>query len=161
MAIVYYDDFIYQNQSFIYAYTDIGICFIGSPNSDINEMNDFIKPEKIIKKANNTIKEELISYLSGKLIEFNQAIDLSWSTAFQKSVYSALSQVKYSELTDYSSLASTINQPTATRAVATAVAKNPVLFMIPCHRVIRKNGSLGGYRAGLPLKQYLLNLEKK
>lgn len=77
-------------------------------------------------------------------------------TAFQKKVWDALMKIPAGQTRSYSQLASELGQPHAARAVASACARNKVAIVVPCHRVIRGNGTLGGYRWGLPLKQQLL-----
>jgi AraC family transcriptional regulator, regulatory protein of adaptative response / methylated-DNA-[protein]-cysteine methyltransferase len=81
-------------------------------------------------------------------------------TSFQKRVWTALQTLPFGTTTTYSHLAAQIGSPTATRAVATACAANPVAVLIPCHRVVRADGSLAGYRWGLQRKQALLAREK-
>jgi AraC family transcriptional regulator of adaptative response/methylated-DNA-[protein]-cysteine methyltransferase len=80
-------------------------------------------------------------------------------TEFQRAVWRALLKIEAGRLSTYSRLASTIGRPRATRAVANAVGRNPVSVLIPCHRVIRNDGSLGGYRWGTERKRALLALE--
>lgn len=82
------------------------------------------------------------------------------ASAFQHQVWQALQAIPIGTTVSYSELASTIGQPTATRAVARACATNPVALVIPCHRVVQKNGGLGGYRWGVTRKQALLHLER-
>jgi AraC family transcriptional regulator of adaptative response/methylated-DNA-[protein]-cysteine methyltransferase len=74
-------------------------------------------------------------------------------------VWKALLEIPSGSLCTYSSLAEAIGRPTATRAVASAVGDNPISWFIPCHRVIRKGGNLGGYRWGLPRKKVMLAWE--
>jgi AraC family transcriptional regulator of adaptative response/methylated-DNA-[protein]-cysteine methyltransferase len=81
-------------------------------------------------------------------------------TAFQKKVWDALMRIPAGHTRSYAELASALGQPTAARAVASACAHNKVAILVPCHRVIRGDGSLGGYRWGLPLKQQLLERER-
>ncbi len=81
-------------------------------------------------------------------------------TSFQKRVWTALQTLPFGTTTTYSRLAAQIGAPTATRAVATACAANPIAVIVPCHRVVRADGSLAGYRWGLQRKQALLNREK-
>jgi AraC family transcriptional regulator of adaptative response/methylated-DNA-[protein]-cysteine methyltransferase len=83
------------------------------------------------------------------------------ATAFQQRVWQALQQIPRGETRSYSQLASDLGSPTATRAVAAACAANPVAVIVPCHRVIGKNGSLTGYRWGTERKRKLLETEKK
>ena len=70
-------------------------------------------------------------------------------------------QIPFGETTTYKELATAIAQPTATRAVGNAVGKNPVSYVVPCHRVIRTSGALGGYRWGLERKTAMLNWEQQ
>ncbi len=77
-------------------------------------------------------------------------------TPFQLDVWRALLQVPWGDRTTYQQLAAAIGQPTAARAVGNAVGKNPVAYLIPCHRVVRASGELGGYRWGIGLKAALL-----
>jgi AraC family transcriptional regulator of adaptative response/methylated-DNA-[protein]-cysteine methyltransferase len=81
-------------------------------------------------------------------------------TAFQKKVWDALMRIPSGETRSYAQLAALLGQPDAARAVASACAHNRVAIVVPCHRVIRGDGSLGGYRWGLPLKQRLLDRER-
>ncbi|MGR3741321.1 methylated-DNA--[protein]-cysteine S-methyltransferase [Companilactobacillus sp. DQM5] len=159
MKTIFYDFISINNKNIFYAYTDEGICFIGSPNKDINEINNFIKVDQLLKKENSFYEKSLLKYLQGKLHDLNLNIDLTWATKFQKSVYKELKKIGYGQTTTYSQLAINLKKPTSIRAVASAVAKNPILFVIPCHRVLRKDGSLGGFRAGIEFKKELLNLE--
>ena len=81
-------------------------------------------------------------------------------TAFQKKVWDALMRIPSGETRSYAQLAVQLGQPHAARAVASACARNKLAIVVPCHRVIRGDGSLGGYRWGLPLKQQLLERER-
>ncbi len=80
-------------------------------------------------------------------------------TNFQVQVWRALLQLPFGSLTTYKTIADMINRPTATRAVGTAIGKNPIGYLIPCHRVIRSNGELGGYLWGLSRKLSILGWE--
>lgn len=82
------------------------------------------------------------------------------ATPFQIKVWQALLNIPFGEVTTYSNIAKTINNENAVRAVGTAIGKNPLAYLIPCHRVIRNNGELGGYRWGLDRKQAMLNYEQ-
>jgi AraC family transcriptional regulator of adaptative response/methylated-DNA-[protein]-cysteine methyltransferase len=82
------------------------------------------------------------------------------ATAFQQRVWNALQQIPRGETRSYSQLAEELGSPTATRAVAGACAANPVAIVVPCHRVVGKNGSLTGYRWGTERKRKLLETEK-
>ncbi len=81
-------------------------------------------------------------------------------TAFQKRVWDALMKIPSGQTRSYADIAASLDSPNATRAVASACAHNRVAIVVPCHRVIRSDGSLGGYRWGLPLKERLLQRER-
>ncbi|MGM0631389.1 MAG: methylated-DNA--[protein]-cysteine S-methyltransferase [Pseudomonadota bacterium] len=81
-------------------------------------------------------------------------------TEFQQRVLSVLRDIPAGKTLSYQQVANKLNQPTATRAVASAIAKNPLIIVIPCHRVIGQDGSLRGFAAGLERKQKLLDLER-
>ncbi|BDU15289.1 methylated-DNA--[protein]-cysteine S-methyltransferase [Lysobacter auxotrophicus] len=81
-------------------------------------------------------------------------------TAFQKRVWDALMKIPHGETRSYSQVAEQIGHPKATRAVANACANNHLAIVVPCHRVVRGDGSLGGYRWGLPMKQRVLERER-
>ncbi len=102
------------------------------------------------------------SYFSGSPVEFDPALDLSGSTVFQRQVYQALRSIPYGEVRSYAWVAHKIGNPRAVRAVGGANAANPIPLIIPCHRVIRADGSLGGFSGtgGPALKQRMLSLEK-
>ncbi len=80
-------------------------------------------------------------------------------TPFQKQVWNALSKISYGQTLSYQGLAERIQKPKACRAVGSANGKNPLFIIIPCHRVIAANGSMGGYSGGLKVKEFLLRLE--
>ena len=81
-------------------------------------------------------------------------------TDFQQKVWFALSKIPYGQTVSYCDIAQTIGHPTAVRAVGTAIGKNPVSIMVPCHRVIGKNGSMTGFAGTIPVKETLLDLEE-
>lgn len=104
--------------------------------------------------------EQLEEYFSGKRTKFTVPLCPA-GTPFQQSVWSALREIPYGSLRSYKEVAEHMGRPTASRAVGMANNKNPILIMIPCHRVVGADGSLVGYAAGLPVKQRLLDLEKE
>ena len=102
-------------------------------------------------------KEELDAYFSGKGKEFT--VELApQGTAFQQAVWAAMAQIPYGKVVTYGQLAKAVGRPRACRAVANAVGKNPLLILLPCHRVVSAKGP-GGFSAGLHLKRRLLALE--
>ena len=107
-----------------------------------------------------TASSQLDLYHTGKLQQFDIPLDLSLGTPFQQSVWRALQQIPYGETISYAQLAQNIDKPTAYRAVANANGKNPFSIIIPCHRVVASDGTLGGYTGGLDKKLLLLEIEK-
>jgi AraC family transcriptional regulator of adaptative response/methylated-DNA-[protein]-cysteine methyltransferase len=104
--------------------------------------------------------EELLRHLDGSQPDLALPLDLQ-ATAFQLRVWDELRRIPYGTTVSYGQVAAAIGQPTATRAVASACARNPVALVTPCHRVIRESGEPGGYRWGLKRKEKLLELEKE
>ena len=107
----------------------------------------------------NVVKQ-LDQYFCGKLKNFTCKLDLSHGTPFQQKVWRQLTSIPYGKTQSYGTLAQAIDRPRAFRAVGNANGKNPLPLIIPCHRVIRENGELGGYTGGLDIKRFLLDLEK-
>lgn len=100
----------------------------------------------------------LQEYFRGRKLDLKPSIDIQ-ATAFQQRVWQELQKIPYGQTRSYSEIARAIGRPQAARAVARACATNPVAIVIPCHRVIREDGSLGGYGGGLARKRALLSLE--
>ncbi len=105
-----------------------------------------------------TIEKELNLYFTKQLTQFNTPIKLT-GTEFQRKAWRTLQEIPYGETRSYLQEAETIGKPTAYRAVANANGANPLVIIIPCHRIIAHNGKLGGYSAGLERKEQLLTLE--
>ena len=102
---------------------------------------------------------QLRDYFAGGLREFQLPL-APVGTAFQQRVWRELLNVKYGETRSYGDIARLIGAPAAVRAVGTANGRNPIPIVIPCHRIIGANGKLTGFGGGLPLKKFLLNLER-
>lgn len=105
------------------------------------------------------IKSELKNYFNGSLTEFKTPIHCVGS-CFQKRVWEELMRVPYGQTRSYAMQAAAIGQPSAYRAVANANGANPLVIIIPCHRIINSSGNLGGYTDGVVKKQWLFNHEK-
>lgn len=101
---------------------------------------------------------EIAEYLAGRRRQFTVSLDLE-GTPFQLQVWKALLRIPYGETRSYGEIARAIGRPTAARAVGMANHSNPVAIIVPCHRVIAGDGSLGGYAGGLKMKASLLRLE--
>ena len=111
-------------------------------------------------KITQQIEAELTSYFDGSLNEFTTPLATS-GTDFQRQTWAALQSIPHGETRSYAQLAEMIGKPAAVRAVASANANNGLALIIPCHRVIAKDGGLGGYAGGVDRKQKLLELESK
>lgn len=103
-------------------------------------------------------RRELDEYFARRLRRFTVPLDPQ-GTAFQRAVWTALTQIEFGATCSYADIARAIGRPTATRAVGAANGQNPIAIIIPCHRVIGSDGSLTGYGGGLERKRFLLALE--
>jgi methylated-DNA-[protein]-cysteine S-methyltransferase len=122
---------------------------------------DFQKPAKVLRKgkAPPLLKKELKEYFESGREEFTQKIGFMSGTEFEKAVWHALMKIPYGETRTYKWLAEKIGKPNASRAVGQALSRNPIPVIIPCHRVIESDGSLGGYSGGIDIKRRLLDIE--
>ena len=135
---------------------------------NINNLNNNVLPrhieitynkkEKITPLLQRTILQ-LQEYFLGQRKEFDLPINLK-GTNFQIKVWQELQKIPYGEVISYSELAERINCPKAIRAVGGACGKNPIPIIVPCHRVLGKNGNLTGFSGGINYKEKLLILEK-
>ncbi|HEY6301726.1 MAG TPA: bifunctional DNA-binding transcriptional regulator/O6-methylguanine-DNA methyltransferase Ada [Terriglobales bacterium] len=105
-------------------------------------------------------RESLLHLINGQETNPSLPLDIR-ATAFQRRVWEALQRIPRGETRSYNAVAKKIGMPKATRAVARACATNPVAVAIPCHRVVRQDGELGGYRWGIERKEQLLAMEKE
>lgn len=148
----------------VVAATQEGICRItfGNEKSFLKEIRSIYKGSLILRddKKLEPALSEIRNYFSGGLTEFASRLDLS-GTDFQKKVWKALLDIPYGKTASYKDVANMIGSPHSVRAVGGACGRNPVPMIIPCHRVIGSDGSLGGYSGGLHIKRALLNLEKR
>jgi len=147
--------------------SDVALYFLEFIDSGHIERNT----ARLEKRANATIlagtnapiehiKKELAAYFSGQLTTFNTPLCLQ-GTAFQIQVWTALKNIPFGQTRSYKDIATSISSPKAFRAVAQANATNPLTVIIPCHRVIRTDGNLGGYSGGgINRKTWLLDIEK-
>ncbi len=116
------------------------------------------RTQAVLSSTSSRIAQKLNGYLSGET-QVLDVVCVEQGTAFQLNVWAALRQIPFGETWTYSDLARHINRPKAVRAVANAVAQNPCLVFTPCHRVVRKDGAIGGYAGGAARKQALLRVE--
>lgn len=110
---------------------------------------------QILKATVNQLEE----YFEGRRKEFDLPFDVD-GTEFQKRVWSSLGQIPYGQTCSYTDIAKKMSSEKAVRAVGSANGRNPLTILVPCHRVIAANGTLGGYSGGLEIKARLLELER-
>lgn len=161
---IYWSIFEHGQWQFHIAKTENGLCYVSSPGDSFSELSVYIQkrfPAMILEQNDSLLagyKQELAAFLDGSQQEFSLPADAG-GTAFQRHAWEALKKIPYGRTVTYSEIARQIGNPSAVRAAASAIGANPLLITVPCHRVISKNGTIGGYRGGLDFKRFLLDLE--
>ncbi|PAV31611.1 cysteine methyltransferase [Virgibacillus profundi] len=162
----YYGQINEDGWSFYIAATDKGLCFVGSQEGAIDEVKKWFgknRPKAELVEAWDSVAlyaDELVEYLNGERKDFDLPADLA-GTEFQEAVWAELRNIPFGEIKTYTDIAKNIGRPKSVRAVGSAIGANPVMIVVPCHRVIAKSGKLAGFRGGIPMKERLLELEKK
>ena len=147
------------------AATSRGVCavILGDDDAELAEWLTEEFPAATITRDDAGLRPwltEILAHLGGQSPHLELPLDVQ-ATAFQLKVWQKLREIPYGATKTYSKIASELGQPTAARAVARACATNPASIVIPCHRVVRADGDLGGYRWGLSRKRKLLEGEKR
>lgn len=149
------------------ARTDRGLSFAQYMKSrmELEKKKEFFRKRKIIIKEDRRkfrLEERLFQrYFEGKKEAFTSLpVDFVSGTAFQKRVWLEARKIPYGKTATYKSLAQRLNHR-GYRSIGQTLSRNPLLIVIPCHRILGSDGSLGGFSAGLALKKYLLDLESK
>ncbi len=140
-------------------FSNDGICALTFPETKESALYDLERrfPETDFKQDN-----EKAARLINQIFEKKENPVLNpIGTDFQLSVWQALQRIPIGETTTYAKIAEAIGRPKAVRAVGTAIGANPIAYLIPCHRVIRTDGGLGGFRWGLECKKAILKYEQK
>ncbi len=147
------------------AVTDAGLVRVGFAREDeadvLEELATRISP-RVVRSPRRTdeVRRELDEYFHGQRDHFDLPLDWRLSRGFRRQVLEHLyADVPYGRTVSYLQLATIVGNPKASRAVGTAMATNPIPIVVPCHRVLRSGGHLGGYGGGLPAKRLLLALE--
>lgn len=165
MVSLYWTYFYYGKDRLVIAATEAGLCYVGAWNEPFERFE--LWSGKVFgndKRVQDESKmepyaKELGEYMAGELASFTVPLDLQ-GTPFQLAVWEAMSLIPYGKTASYMDVAQNLNKPESVRAVGTAIGRNPVLIVAPCHRIIGKNGALTGYRGGLAMKEQLLKLER-
>jgi len=163
-STVYWSYLFWNGKRMHIAASSKGLCCILWPGESIQDLEKWVKkhfsqsslvyePEKLEGYA-----KQLEEYLLGQRKTLDIPLDLR-GTEFQKTVWQALLKIPYGTTKSYSEVAKEINRPRAVRAVGGAIGANPVPIVVPCHRVIGKDGSLIGFAGGLDIKRQLLKIE--
>ena len=109
--------------------------------------------------ALDTVRRQLEEYFEGRRQSFEFAVDWSFATGFVRRVLKATAAVPFGSVASYAQVAAKAGSPRASRAAGNALGSNPVPIVVPCHRILRSGGALGGYTGGLERKEFLLQLE--
>ncbi|HEX4668863.1 MAG TPA: methylated-DNA--[protein]-cysteine S-methyltransferase [Solirubrobacterales bacterium] len=146
------------------ATTRRGLVRLGLPNQDADallvDLATRVSPRVLEAPAQlDQARRELDLYFEGKLTNFDLPLDWRLSRDFRRKVLRAIARIPYGQTRSYTQMATSAGNERAVRAAGTACGTNPLPLVVPCHRVLRSGGALGGYGGGLPMKQGLLRLE--
>ena len=132
----------------------------GDDVAALEEIAATVSPRIVrVPRRLDAVRRELDEYFAGRRRVFDVAIDRRLSRGYRREVLEELSRVPYGRTVSYKDLAERTGHPNASRAVGTAMATNPIPIVVPCHRVLRTGGALGGYGGGLDAKVWLLRHE--
>lgn len=147
-------------------FSDKGLCLLEFLDRKMleSEINELIKTfnAKFILKDNDfccELQNQITQYFKKQRTKFSIALDMV-GTDFQKQVWQELTKIEYGQTIAYSKQAQNLSMPNATRAVASANGKNKISIIVPCHRVVQKDGGIGGYGGGVDRKKFLIELER-
>jgi len=146
------------------ARTRRGLVRVGLPNQDADvlllDLATRVSPRVLESPAQlDQARRELDLYFEGRLTEFDLPLDWQLSRDFRRRVLRAIARIPYGQTRSYTQMATRAGNERAVRAAGTACGTNPLPLVVPCHRVLRSGGALGGYGGGLPMKEGLLRLE--
>ena len=146
------------------ATTRRGLVRVGLPNQDPDELladlAERVSPRVLEAPAPlDDARRELDLYFGGKLTGFDLRLDWRLTDGFRARVQRAIARIPYGQTRSYTQMAKSAGNERAVRAAGTACGSNPLPLVVPCHRVLRSGGGLGGYGGGLPMKEALLRLE--
>jgi methylated-DNA-[protein]-cysteine S-methyltransferase len=132
----------------------------GAEDRVLDDLASEVSPRVVHLPARlDGLRRQLDEYFEGRRRSFDVTLDRRLSHGYRRQVLEALSEVPYGETVSYKDLAVRTGNPGASRAVGSAMATNPIPIVVPCHRVLRSGGALGGYGGGIDVKVWLLRLE--
>jgi methylated-DNA-[protein]-cysteine S-methyltransferase len=146
----------------VLAATPLGLVRVNFGHEDemVDELAAQVSPRVVrLPSRLDDVRRQLDEYFAGRRHDFDLALDRRLSHGYRRAVLEELSHVPYGETVSYKDLAERTGNPRASRAVGTAMATNPIPIVVPCHRVLRTGGALGGYGGGLDTKVWLLRHE--
>jgi methylated-DNA-[protein]-cysteine S-methyltransferase len=146
------------------AATQRGLVRVNLPNYDpeetLEELAERVSPRVLEAPARlDDARRQLERYFEGELTEFELPLDWRLSRDFRLRALRAIARIPYGQTRSYTEIATSAGNERAVRAAGTACGSNPIPIVVPCHRVLRSGGALGGYGGGLPMKEALLELE--
>jgi methylated-DNA-[protein]-cysteine S-methyltransferase len=147
------------------AATPRGLALIGYPTKrDIEGRLEYLSQKlspRVLedRSAFDDVRRQLDEYFAGRRHDFDVPLDFSLVHGFTERVLAATAEIPYGEVSSYAAISSAAGSPKAVRATGNALGANPVPIIVPCHRVLRTGGKLGGYGGGVERKEFLLGLE--
>jgi methylated-DNA-[protein]-cysteine S-methyltransferase len=146
------------------AATPRGLIRVGLPSQDTEEtledLAERVSPRVLEAPGElDEVRRQLDLYFDGRLHEFNLTLDWRLSKGFRRRALRAIDRIPYGKTRSYTQIATSAGNERAVRAAGTACGTNPIPIVVPCHRVLRSGGGLGGYGGGLPMKEALLTME--
>jgi methylated-DNA-[protein]-cysteine S-methyltransferase len=138
----------------------VSLPVVYDPDQTLEELASRISPRVLEAPAKlDDVRRQLDRYFEGRLREFDLPLDWRLSKGFQLRAQQAIARIPYGKTRSYTQIAASAGNERAVRAAGTACGANPIPIVVPCHRVLRTGGGLGGYGGGLPMKEALLQLE--
>lgn len=142
-----------------------GLCFVGFTDNDrssaLDDLKARLKEATLFQEGTDDHLREGLTFLTSRTTEPCRVPLLFHGTPFQKEVWKALMNIPFGERTSYKTIAEQIGRPKAVRAVGTAIGRNNLSIIVPCHRVLTSSGELGGYHWGIERKKKLLEYEQQ
>lgn len=147
------------------AATGQGIVKVGLPNQNreqiLEDLSDRVSPRILaVPSRFDPARRQLDLFFEGRLRDFDLSLDWRLTSGFRREVLRHTAEIPYGETLSYAEVAAEAGSPLAHRAAGSALASNPIPIVVPCHRVLRSGGGLGGYGGGLDMKRSLLALER-